>query len=583
MGGADKQGTKQLQDNNPTFNEISEYWNNILSKLVKIIELNNQFSDLASEIVANSIRQIFHFGFAVTIIPYLEKIIAIKHNDWDKGLENLKMTLHYDKKTMSDENIKTTQKLINLLTKTDFVSRFFASTHYEDDDVKWSSEKFMLRERSRMEDLAKEFIETNVSWDNTLPILYKRADDKHLMYKSNFGVKLYELIKDNVDDVNLFIDKSLEIFNRTDKKEIDFSILAGFIEKAEPHTKERLYSLLYQSEQLNYLLFSFVSFDENGLNQFDRLYKLVDCQKSEVSNFSLFRYRIVLQKLNKEGIKSLKERLFLYGDEGYALVFELLSSIRSEKEEDKIQLFIKSSLKECVLKLGLNYRKIKHVHDYEYAKFIADILNNEEESEFAKFIINSIINSISWKNTYHLDHYIQQVCEVLVKKHFKPVWADISQALIAENEEFVKYWGIKHIFGSHIGGVGRSASMLFDGDIEEIFKWCNNNKPLAPIRIAGLVPIYNNNNQDLTQWNPIAKRLLDEFGDNQKMLDELSCNMGSFSWTGSTVPLYKAQKNLFESISNHSKAQVSEWASRNLQYLEKTIENEINRDAEDFL
>ena len=582
MGGAEKQGTKQLQDNYPTPNEISEYWNNILSKLTEIIESNNQFSDLASEIVADSIRQIFHFGFATTIIPHLEKIIVIKNNDWDKGFENLKMTLHYDKKEMSEKNIETVQKLISSLTKTDFISCFFASTHYEDDDVKWSSEKFMQREQSRMENLAKEFIETNIPWDNTLPVLYKRNDDKHLMYKSNFGIKVYEYLKNDIDKVNLFIDNSLDIFIKIDKKEIDFSVLAGFIEKAEQSTKDRFYSLLYQSEQLNYLLFSFVSFDESGVKQFDKLFNLIDNQKCELENFSLLRYRIALHKLDEKELNSLKEKLFTYGDEGYALVFELFSSIHREINDD-ILLLIKMTLKECVLKLGANYRKIKYIHDYQYTKFIADILNNEDESEFAKFIIDSIINSISWQNTYHLDHYIQQVCEVLVKKHFQSVWAGISQALIAENEGFAKYWGLKHIFGSHIGGVGRSTSILFDGDVEEIFKWCHNNKPLAPIRIAGLVPIYNDNTQDFTQWSPISKRLIDEFGDNQKMLDELSCNMGSFSWTGSTVPLYKSQKNLFESISNHSIPQVSEWASRNLQYIEKTIENEMNRDAEEFL
>ena len=579
--GAEQRGTKKFQDHNPSVSEINEYWNNILSKLTEIIGLKNQYSDIASEIVANSIRAIFHFGLAKTIVPYLEQIIVIKNNDWDKGFENLKMTLHYDKNRMSDKNIETIQKLIKSLIKEDFISRFFASTHYEDDDVKWSSEKFMQREQSRMENLAGEFVKTNISWDDTLPILNKRDDDKHLMYKSYFGTKVYEYISNDRERVNLFIDKSLDVFIELGKEKIDYSILLGFIQNAEQNIKDRLYSLLCQSEQLYYLLFNFVSFDEDGVRQFDKLFNLIDTQKCEVTIFSLFRYRIVLQKLDKEKLEQLKEKLFNYGDDGYAIVFELFSSIRKENNPDT-QSFLKDSLKECVLKLGFDYRKIRRIHDYEYAKFITDVLNINNEDGFAIFIINSIINSISWKNNYHLDHYVQQICEVLVKKHFKSIWTILSQALIGEDDDFVKYWGLKHIFGSHIGGVGRGASLLLDGDIEEIFTWCHNNKPLAPIRIAGLLPIYNNNNQDFTQWNPIAKRLIDEFGDIQEVLNELSCNMGTFSWTGSVVPLLESKKDLFESILSHPITLVSEWAKQNVQYTEKEIENEKNRDVEAF-
>lgn len=580
--GAEQRGTKKFQDYNPSVSEIKEYWNNILSKLTEIIGLNNQYSDVAGEIVADSIRPIFNFGFPETVIFYLEKIIVIKSNDWDKGLENLKMTIHYDKNRMSNNSIEAIQKLIKSLTKTDFISRFFASTHYEDVDVKWSSEKFMQREQSRMENLAKEFIDTNISLDEILPVLYKRDDNKYLMYKSEFGKKVYEYISGDADKVNLFIDKSLQVLIELGEENIDFLILLGFIQNAKGSVKDRFYSLLYQSEELHSLIFNFVSFDEDGVKQFDKLFTLVETNKCEVTDFSLFRYRIVLQNLNKEELLSFKEKLFTYGDNGYVIVFNLLSSIQGEKNTDE-QLFLRDSLKECVLKLGVDYRNSRHIYEYEYSKFITDILSSNYDDEFAIFITNSIIHSISWKNNYHLNHYIQDICEILMKKYFKSTWPIFSQGFLGEDDDYVEFWGLKHIFGSNIGGVGRSASLLLDGDIEEIFKWCHENRPVAPIRIAGLLPIYKNNNQDFTQWNPITKRLIDEFGDIQEVLDELSCNMGCFSWTGSIVPLLQSRVELYESITSHPIPRVAEWARKNLQYTEKEIENEKNRDVETFL
>src|SRR5690606_20703696 len=88
---------------------------------------------------------------------------------------------------------------------------------------------------------------------------------------------------------------------------------------------------------------------------------------------------------------------------------------------------------------------------------------------------------------------------------------------------------------SHIG-------VLFHGDIEKIFDWCHANSPSAPIIIAELTPIFDGNNDDFNNWHPIATRLINEFGSIQSVLNNISANMGSYSWIGSVVPYLKVQK-----------------------------------------
>ena len=144
-----------------------------------------------------------------------------------------------------------------------------------------------------------------------------------------------------------------------------------------------------------------------------------------------------------------------------------------------------------------------------------------------------------------------------MKIHFASIWPNLSKALLSKDEDYIKFYGLKHILGSNIGGIGRSVGILFEGDVELIFNWCKLNQPLASSRLAELVPIYGDNNNNYSEWHPFAKRLIDEFGGNKEVLSHLSSNMGTYSWTGSMVPLLEAKKELFKAIENHSIISVS--------------------------
>lgn len=91
-------------------------------------------------------------------------------------------------------------------------------------------------------------------------------------------------------------------------------------------------------------------------------------------------------------------------------------------------------------------------------------------------------------------------------------------------------------------------------EVMKIFDWCKNNKPLAPARLAELVPNFEENGT----WHPIVFRLINEFGNIQDVLNNLDANMGTFSWVGSIVPLLESQKEIFVQIQSHPIGNVSQ-------------------------
>lgn len=116
-------------------------------------------------------------------------------------------------------------------------------------------------------------------------------------------------------------------------------------------------------------------------------------------------------------------------------------------------------------------------------------------------------------------------------------------------------------------------------EVMRIFDWCKNNDPLVPARLAELVPIFEENGT----WHPTAFRLINEFEDIQDVLNNLDANMVTFSWVGSIVPLLESQKEILVQIQSHPIGNVSQWATLHLEYINKCIKDEKNRDEEIFL
>jgi hypothetical protein len=575
MGGAEQQGSRKLIDNNPTWNEIEVYWNNILNKLLEIIKSNKEYSKLASDTIANSIRTFFHTRMGELIMPFLTEISNFKNNDWDSGLKGLRFARKYEKHFISEKQLEGINNLIELLTKTDFSTRYLnlSSSYHLDNDETYSSEKVI----SVIRELADEFIKSEISWEETFPSFYKNQQ----VFSYHFGKRLSELLKDDKEKISLFINYSLEVILEIPIKERNFTVLGGFIANSDEATKKKFYTNIFQSKDFSCQLFYFLSIDKSGNQYFDLLFELIDTNICELSNFYSYGYSNVLSQFSLEELEIFSERLFAYNEEGYALVSDLFFDLGYGDETKKKSLI--SIYKKCIFKLGFNRKFKRQLDDYKWSEAIALIISNEKEVDFAQFINKSVIDSISWENSYHLDHYIQSTYEILLKVHFNSIWKDLSESLLSTDEDYIKFYGLKHILGSHIGGVGRSVGVLFEGDLNSIFSWCEQNIPLAPSRLAELTPIFDNNNTDFQKWHPVALRLIDEFGDIKEVLSHLSSNMGTYSWSGSVVPFLESKKELFKQISDHKTESVRDWANSYIGYLNKDIEREQNRDAENFI
>lgn len=574
MIGAEVQGSKRLVDYVPTNKAVVEYWNNILSKLFDFITNKDESADLASDTIANSVRSICRARLADVILPFIEKVIEVKDNDWDSGLNSLKQVRKYDKGFLTESQQELINKMISSLTKTDFLSRYLtlSKAYHLEEDESYSSDKVI----ASLEKLANEFIESKLSWEKYFPVFYEHQQ----VYSYSFGKRFYELIKEEDEKIVDFLNFSVKTIISIEKEKRNIIVLGGFINESTKEIKENFYDKLNNSE-LDYLLFYFISINPEGKDYFETLFTLVDNKRCNVSDFRTISHGRALENMLLSELELFSKKMFKYGEDGYAIIFDLFFNLGYHNKELKSSLI--PIFEECIIKLGMNKKHIGQLDGYRWTQIVCLILGDSSKVEFARFINNSIIGSISFENSYHLDNYVQDIYEVLLKEHFDSIWPELSEALLSKDESYAKFYGLKHILGSHIGGVGRSIGVLFVGNIDMIFEWCKANCPLAPSRLAELVPIFNNDNQEYSEWHPIALRLIAEYGHYEDVLSNLGSNMGTFSWTGSLVPFLESKKELFSTIKNHSVNEVSIWANKYLQYLDEDIKRERIRDEEMYL
>jgi hypothetical protein len=277
---------------------------------------------MASDTIANSVRTIFHTRMGELIMPFLTEISNFKNNDWDSGLKGLKFAKKYEKHSLSEKQLEEINNLIELLTKTDFSTRYLnlSSSYHLDNDETYSSEKVI----SAISELADEFIKSEISWEETFPSFYKNQQ----VFSYHFGKRLSELLKDDKEKVSRFINYSLEVILEIPIKERNFTVLGGFIANSDEATKKEFYSNLFQSGDFSCQLFYFLSIDKTGNQYFDLLFELIDTNICELSNFYSCGFNNVLSEFSLEELKIFSEKLFAYKEEGYALVSDLFFLVR---------------------------------------------------------------------------------------------------------------------------------------------------------------------------------------------------------------------------------------------------------------
>ena len=568
FGGAEQRGTEKLTNYQPKTNkEISEYIHGCLDILMALVKENPTLIEKCCEILESNLGCLCEAGYGDDAMNCIQKIAEFKKYSWDKMLDAIRFVLCHKAIRLTDELRAEMEEMISRLSNDDF---FFRFSQVEKKN-KWVSDKFnyeetISRNNKDYEDLAKEMASNRNLY--TTDIL-KKIYSFDAYYGGTFG----SVVADSMDKDSqiLFICNSIESFRMLDK--YNFSIFVDFIRQVSEEVFEMSFRTMATLDRKS-VLFACVAARNYNFNESypEALYQMVKEQKADVGEYEYFWRYLSLDKHTEEDVLYLYHRITSLPQSFNTIIHMAMMLFWGGMKNNMKQ--VRRFIEDEITKRLNEFSEL--AKDDDYWHIIRKILEEGANHNFAKEVMHRILLFIEHSDDLHYkDYNIEDSMRLLIGKYFDEIWHDLSEALVCEGERYMLYYKLKSIIGS-MTSYENEVGILFQADHNDaLLDWCAKYPLVAPERLMLMVPLYGENG-----FSDIVLSLVDLYGEQEGVLTALACNMGSFSFVGSIVPLYEKQYRCIEQISTHRSEKVRTWSVKMLSSLKKQIEIEKNRDAE---
>ena len=150
------------------------------------------------------------------------------------------------------------------------------------------------------------------------------------------------------------------------------------------------------------------------------------------------------------------------------------------------------------------------------------------------------------------------------------IWDDFEKAFVSD-DHYSFLFQIKDEIGC---GSSFGTGPLFQVNDNKVQEMCRKYPNKAPHRVALMIPAF----KDADHFSDWFMLMIDEYGDQQDVLDDLHANLGTFAWTGSVIPLLEKKKRCFNHIKDHRRPEVRKWVELCLLDIEDELTREKNRE-----
>lgn len=568
-GGAEEFGSTKREDYIPkTEGELTQYWNECVKLLVEILNKYPETLPEIKHIVEERSYQLMRQG-RVEIVDALAKAVYEKEQgEWMNlysQFYDIKRSIYAeipdDKKAIIDHWVES-------LKPNSFRNEIkeVRIKVYEYDHKDYVDElKFA---QGLLEPLVRKFIEQHI-YDNPDEVKALMLEDKYV----DFGFT--KMLTDALNDDQLRI--VLEHFKSViDEKGDD--VFCPFFFTFCQHLQERMPFedfLTYMRDQHHTSVYVHLltNVENEQLSILTRLKEEVlqhlvsdDAIKLYLHQANWMTSEMILKVVKDDAVKSLTTSTDLI------LFVEKFQFGNGLKENPNLLKEVKEIL------LSYEYDEKTPSYNRDYASFLTRVLEIQHDADFAKAVCHRLIEQL---NVNYTHGNFEHVFFNLLDKYMDDVWEEFSEKFV-DKAYTPFFYQVKDEVGS---GFRFGSGVMYQYGTERIQDLCKKHPERAPYCVALTCPVFRfikdgegNTIRD-DRYNDVLVWVLENYGHQDNTLEGASGNIGSFSWFGSPIGLFKSHITCLQELIENPQMdnKVKKWADAHIKYFEKEIKEEQGR------
>lgn len=566
-GSGAKFGLETKTDYAPKTNkEIIDYWMACSGIILQVLEKDETTLSRISKIIVNHTVRWSMDGMLARLFPMIEQVASKNGEDWGELYTVMSRTNTKHLSFYPEGFLKQYEVFKNSIKPKSFCQKLKDARQQIFNDYNSPIEKQIEKEKTIFRPLAEEFVNDKVyESKHEITLITKDIDYSDIM----FSPTLKEYMNEYQVKVIMDIFISLILENGGDSYRSNFVFSFCYVFK--------------ESEAFSTLINQILGFG------FEDLYmRLIShCETENYTSYSMMRMEMKeghlgadtpVKYLNYVSVPfqhqlcGLIKRFRKDYPELHDELMDYVVRHQFDKEMFKdIEVF--SIIKELILEYEIKRDADRNI--IEYSRFIADVLEHYHDDILAAKLNRKLMQALK-KEFLHTN--LEGIYPILVKNYTKAIWRDFSRAF-KDNKYFLFIYQIKDEIGS---GSGFGSGPLFQIERKKVESLCIKHPDYAPHIVAEMCPIFRYDLEmdkvEGSAFHSWVYWLLDNFGNQDAVLDGLHANMCSFAWSGSVIPLLERRKECLEKIIKHPRAEVGKWAELCIKEVDEEYTRENNRE-----
>ena len=286
-----------------------------------------------------------------------------------------------------------------------------------------------------------------------------------------------------------------------------------------------------------------------------------------------------LTKQTPEVVAPLFDLLFESSARFYSVGLDLMGMFVFQKR-DRLEV-MRPQLRAAAANVGKAEKKHgnSRMDACHFREMMQWILSKGSADRDACVIVMTLAQQLVADPTGVGQDFIRPLLPDMLSKFSHIVWPIVGQAIVSDR---LKGWELQLALGDCYAFDNSKRPTILHLPTDMLFAWCHAHPDVAPAFVAEVVNVltHRDRNGEAPEIDPIARRLLDEFGDREDVLRALFSNMHSFGWSGPRTTYYALYEKPLASLAKHPIGAVRRWSKKVLASMQSEFNAAKDEDDE---